>query len=205
MPRLSFSPRHSGGTCPRAVCSGAARALPSRGWARPSRTAIPAGAGLRSREHAGISAHVAPLQRREDTRGTRTPPHPTHPHTPTHTRALPEPCVPDGRGEGSGVHTDTAPLVFHQCQIWEIAGFSPLTSVPEAQRGGEAAVLLHGEAGAGRGDPATPAELGGPRPGGVGRGGSLPPGAAGALMGEVLRAAWGELNFHLHVKRYRCQ
>lgn len=107
----------------------------------------------------------------------------------------------------------------HQCQIWEIAFFSLLSSGPEAaerRRAPRCAVPLRGEAGAGQGDPATLAEQTGTGarwspsgncclPGGLGGAEGLPCGSAVVIIYEVLEAAWGELYFHLHVKRYHCQ
>ena len=168
---MSFSPRHLEGTSlpVNSARERSALVLPTpRGCASESlRTPIPAEAGLLSRHHADLPPQVALLQTRvwEHTRGTLPP------------RALPAPCVPRGQRSpggagGSGVRTGTERLGSRQCQIWEIAVFSLLTSSPEARRGGEVRRALCPSAeGPGPGGGTRPPrgsrlgqELGGPRP-----------------------------------------
>lgn len=103
--------------------------------------------------------------------------------------ALPAPFVPHGQRSpggagGSGVRRGTALLVSHQCQIWEIAVFSLLTSDPEARRGGEvrgARCLSAGRPGSGGGTrPAWQSKK-------IGAGARRPRPATAASLG-----AWGE-------------
>lgn len=183
---------------PRSLSSGAPRALSSRSLRTPAPTEA---------RGADLPPHVALFQTRvwEDTRGNS--PLPGAPCVPRRQRSL-------GGAGGSGVRTDPALLVSHQCQIWEIAVFSLLANNPEVQRGGEVrGERCHsaerpggpghsGRADRGRGSAVPVRQL--PPPRGLGRAESRPCGSALDIIYEVLEAAWGELYFYLHIKDYRC-
>lgn len=174
-------------------------------------------AGPRSREHADLSRHTSLRRsRRSDRVCGRTRVERTH-----RAGALPLPRIPRGQRNpggagGPGLRTATA-LPVEISSALDL-GNRRLFAVNEqprgAARGGAPRCpFTEGSAGTGGNRPGGSADRAGssavpvrrlPPPRGLGAAESPPCGSAGLVISEVLEAAWGELYFHLHVRRYRC-